>query len=103
MTIQIAARVIAVLSLAVAMMAAVMTVRDGTETDSAPDLRHPGGEPAVSELHRCRDIGVQAIDDDACRKAWAHHRRRFIATGQPDAHTIPPPNAATSQNKGTSP
>jgi len=96
--------VIAVLSLAAAMTAAVMALRDdGTEPDSAPVLRHPGGEPALSELQRCRDIGVRAIEDDACRKAWADHRRRFLTTGPAAPKAAPTPNAVIGPNESTSP
>ncbi len=92
MNLKIAARMLAVLSLAAAMTAAVMTLRDdGTEDERALHLRHPGGEPARSELVRCRDIGMEALDDADCRKAWTDHRRRFFETDKPDADQEPSP------------
>ena len=90
MTFQIAARMLAVLSLAAAMTAAIMALRDdGAETDSAPELRHPGGEPTANELQRCRDIGIKALDDAACRKVWAANRRRFFGNGNPNRPAAP--------------
>lgn len=79
MDLKIAARMIAVLALGAAMTAAVMALRgDGTEEAPAHNLRRPGGEPANTELARCRDLGLAAADNPDCRKAWAESRRRFL-------------------------
>lgn len=89
---RIAARMIAVLALGVAMTAALMAWRgDGTEDAASHTLRHPGGEPATSELVRCRDLGIAAADDRACRKAWAENRRRFLETREPGLAAEPKP------------
>lgn len=92
MDLKIAARMIAVLALGAAMTAAVVALRgDGPEEAPAQNLRDPGGEPARSELARCRDIGQAALDDAACRKAWAENRRRFFDTARPGEPAQPKP------------
>lgn len=96
MDLKIAARMITVLGLCAAMTAAVMTLRgdgrgNGTEDAPAQSLRHPGGEPARSQLARCRDLGMSAADDAACRKAWAENRRRFFGTRAPERPPLPKP------------
>ena len=35
-------------------------------------------DPLARELGRCRDIGVAAENDPACKAAWAENRRRFF-------------------------
>lgn len=92
MDIKIAARMFAVLAIASAMVAAAVALRgNGPEDASAlGGLRDPGGEPAdhpgiEAELLRCRDIGMAALDDATCRKAWAENRRRFFEDGHPAA------------------
>lgn len=79
MTLKIVARIVAVLALASAVIAAVAALRgSGTEVSPLLRLRDPGGDPARKELLRCRDIGKAALDDAACRRAWADSRRRFL-------------------------
>ncbi|AZO05120.1 MULTISPECIES: putative entry exclusion protein TrbK-alt [unclassified Mesorhizobium] len=98
MNLKIAARMIAVLALVAAMTAAFMVLRgDGSQDASSPRFAHPGGEPARAELDRCRNIGMAAIADAACRKAWVENRRRFL---QPTSHVSP--YAATSVDKDQS-
>ena len=84
MNLKIAARITAVLALGAAMTAAFMALRgDGSQDASSPRSARPGGEPANIELARCRDIGMAAIDDEACSKFWAESRRRFLQPSQP--------------------
>ncbi|MER8369926.1 putative entry exclusion protein TrbK-alt [Mesorhizobium sp. M1348] len=98
MDLKIAARMTAVLALGAAMTAAFMALRgDGSQDASSPRSAHSGGEPASVELARCRDIGMAAIDDDTCRKAWAEGRRRFLQPSRPVA-----PNPAPSIEKDPS-
>ena len=80
MDLKIAARMIAVLAIGAAMIAAVAALREAGSEDDAPAtrLRDPGGEPANAELVRCRDLGMAAADDAACKRAWAESRRRFL-------------------------
>lgn len=96
MDLKIAGRIIAVLGLGTAMTAAVMAVRgDGTwhgsEDTPIQNLHHPGGEPARSELSRCRDLGMTAAADATCRKAWAENRRRFFGSERPERPPAPKP------------
>ena len=89
---KIAARMIAVLALGAAMTAAVMALRgDGTEDAAPHSLRSPGGEPANSELVRCRDLGMAAANDPTCRELWAENRRRFLQTRDPERAVTPKP------------
>ena len=82
MDLKIAARMIAVLAIGAAMIAAVAALREAGSEDNAPAtrLRDPGGEPTNAELVRCRDLGMAAANDAACKEAWAEHRRRFLGT-----------------------
>ncbi|RUW80718.1 MAG: hypothetical protein E5V52_04700 [Mesorhizobium sp.] len=98
MNLYIAARIIAVLALVAGMTAAFMVLRgDGSQDASSPRSAHPGGEPARAELERCRNIGMAAIADAACRKAWAENRLRFL---EPTSHVSP--YAAPSADKDQS-
>lgn len=97
MDLKIAARITAVLALGAAMTAASMALRgDGSQDASSPRSAYPGGEPAKVELARCRAIGMAAVDDEACRRAWSESRRRFLQPSRPIA-----PNAAPSIEKDT--
>jgi conjugative transfer region protein TrbK len=88
MNLKIAALMTVVLALGAAMTAAFMALRgDGSQDASSPRSAHPGGEPAKIELARCRDIGMAAIADEACSKAWAENRRHFL---RPSAPYVPP-------------
>lgn len=93
MDLKIAARMIAVLAIGAAMIAAVAALREAGPEDDAPAtrLRDPGGEPVNAELVRCRDLGMTAADDAACMRAWAEHRRRFFETRQPTRSADPKP------------
>lgn len=91
MDLKLAARIVAVFALGAGLTAAISALRsggDGPEDAPAIRLRNPGGETAdvssrSSELARCRAIGPAALDDAACRKAWAGNRRRFFQAVQP--------------------
>jgi conjugative transfer region protein TrbK len=86
MNLKIAARMTVVLALGAAMTAAFMALRgDGSQEATSPRSAHPGGEPAKIELARCRDIGMAAMADEACAKAWAENRRRFLRPSRPAA------------------
>lgn len=84
MDLKIAARMTAVLALGAAVTAAFMALRgDGSQDASSLRSLHPGGEPAGAELARCRNIGMAAIADEACKRAWAENRRRFLRPTRP--------------------
>lgn len=98
MDLKIAARMTAVIALGAAMTAAFMALRgDGSQDASSPRPAHPGGEPARVELARCRDIGMAAVSDEDCRRAWAENRRHFLQSSHPAA-----PYAAPSVDKDQS-
>jgi conjugative transfer region protein TrbK len=74
-----AARVMAVLAVAVVMVACAIALRpDANEEPPAPTAQPQSGEPSSSELLRCREIGAAALDDARCKKAWADSRRHFL-------------------------
>ncbi|MGO4830683.1 putative entry exclusion protein TrbK-alt [Rhizobiaceae sp. 2RAB30] len=96
MDLKIAGRIIAVLGLGTAMTAAVMAVRgDGTwngmEDTPVQNHHHPGSEADRSELSRCRELGMTAAADAACRKVWAENRRRFFGSDRPERPPSPKP------------
>ena len=86
MDLKIAARIIAVLALGWSMIACVIPLRpDNANKTSGQTRRHPVAEPAHvsfddAELLRYADIGMAALDDAGCRKAWAENRRHFLST-----------------------
>ncbi len=86
MDLKIAARMIAVFALSAGLTAAIVALQDEDGADAnSPRIGRSGGEPVNTGLSRCRDLGMVAADDAACRKAWAENRRRFFATDQPVA------------------
>lgn len=86
MDLKIAARLLAVFALGAGLTAAIVALQDEDATDAkGSSIGRPGGEPVNTGLARCRDLGMAAADDAACRKAWAENRRRFFATDRPVA------------------
>lgn len=86
MDLKIGARILAVFALGAGLAAAIVALQDEDVTDAkGSSIWRPGGEPVTTGLARCRDLGMAAADDAACRKAWADNRRRFFATDLPVA------------------
>lgn len=86
MDLKTAARILVVFALGAGLTAAIVALQDEDATDTKlPSIGRPGGEPVKTGLARCRDLGMAAADDAACRKAWAENRRRFFATDRPVA------------------
>lgn len=86
MDLKIAARTVAVIAIGAGLIAAIGALRgeDAPDADASPGIVRPGGEPDPRrELSRCRDLGAAALEDTACRKAWAENRRRFLQTDKP--------------------
>lgn len=76
---KLAARVVAVLVVAVVMVACAIALRpDAADEPPPPPVHSQSGEPASSELLRCREMGAAALDDPGCKKAWAASRRHFL-------------------------
>jgi conjugative transfer region protein TrbK len=48
---------------------------------SAPAM---SADPLSAELTRCRDEGMAAANDMACKEAWATNRARFFGHGTPE-------------------
>lgn len=86
MDLKIGARILAVFALGAGLAAAIVALQDEDVTDAKGSrIGRPGGEPVTTGLACCRDLGMAAADDAACRKAWADNRRRFFATDRPVA------------------
>lgn len=85
MDLRIAARMIVVVAIGAGLTAAVTALRSDNGSEDVPPLhlRDPGGEPVLTQLARCRDMGTAALDDAACRNAWAESRRRFFGKLKP--------------------
>lgn len=103
MDIKIAARMIAVFAIGAGLTAAIAALHDDEDRldASAPRIERPGGDPsflsaAKSQLARCRDLGTTALEDAACRKAWAENRRRFFRMDKPDRPTPPKASGETA-------
>lgn len=93
MDLKIAARTVAVIAIGAGLTAAISALRDDDAPDAdAPSIVRPGGEPDPRrELTRCRDLGAAALEDAACRKAWAQSRRRFLQSDKPARPAMPKP------------
>jgi conjugative transfer region protein TrbK len=103
MDLKIAARMIAVFAICAGFIAAITALNDDEDRPDAdaPRIERPGGDPsslsaAKSELVRCRDIGTAALEDVACRKAWAENRRRFFRMDKPDRPASPKASGETA-------
>lgn len=87
---RIAARMIAVFAIGAGLTAAITALQNDEDRPDAraPRIERPGGDPSSlsaekSELARCRDLGTAALENVACRKAWAENRRRFFRIDKP--------------------
>ncbi|MEN5249497.1 MULTISPECIES: putative entry exclusion protein TrbK-alt [Brucella] len=99
MDLKIAARMIAVFAIGAGLTAAITALHDDEDRPDAraPRIERPGGDPArKGELGRCRDLGTAALEDVACRKAWAENRRRFFRMDKPDRPTPPKASGETA-------
>lgn len=90
MDLKIAARMTAVLAIGAGLTATLLAMSQRQAPEETPVFRSldPGGDPARTELLRCRDLGADALEDKACLKAWMESRRRFFKpsqTGKPSA------------------
>jgi conjugative transfer region protein TrbK len=78
-----AIRIVAVLA-AGALTAGAAAWLAGTDVEEATSQRAPAAvratDPLQIELHRCNGIGEAALQDVACRAAWAENRRRFFGS-----------------------
>lgn len=74
------------LAAAVIVLAAVEATRAPNEAKQPVRSAVPPTDPLTAEVSRCAAIGGAALEDEACRRAWAEHRRRFLGLepGQPE-------------------
>ncbi len=91
MDLKIAARMIAVLAIGAALTATLMAFSQRQGPEETPVFRSldPGGDPARTELLRCRDLGAEALKDKTCLKAWMESRRRFLKRPESDRPAAP--------------
>ncbi|UXS53047.1 putative entry exclusion protein TrbK-alt [Agrobacterium tumefaciens] len=93
MDLKIAARMIAVVAIGAGLTAAISALRhdNGPEDISPLHLRDPGGDPSLSVLARCRGMGMAALENPDCRKAWTETRRRFFGADRLERPVTPKP------------
>lgn len=64
---------------AVIVLAAIQATRGPDEAEqSVRSSTLPSTDPLTAEVARCAGMGEAALQDDACRRAWTEHRRRFL-------------------------
>ena len=82
------------LRIAAGAFVAAVIVLAAIEANRAPDQAEtpvrsavPPADPLTAEVSRCATMGEAALEDEACRRAWAEHRRRFLGLEpvQPEA------------------
>ncbi len=86
-------RALGLVAVTIAMIMASVHFRDNDSgIVAAAKLGFPTHEtnPLADELARCRAIGIAALDDAACKAAWAENRRRFFAAGSTADHMTAP-------------
>ena len=67
---------------AVIVLAAVEATRAPNEAEQPVRSAVPPADPLSAEVSRCAAIGEAALENEACRRAWAEHRRRFLGLDQ---------------------
>jgi conjugative transfer region protein TrbK len=100
---KIIVRTIAVLLLAGSVLAcAVELGRLGPAPEPPAASSEQNADPLSAELARCKALGDAAVDDAACKEAWAKSRDRFFGNQTPGQdRRIDPfpatPNASASK------
>jgi conjugative transfer region protein TrbK len=78
-------RVIAIVTVGT-VLSGIAAVVVGLDGEDAPPRARPAVsrpvDPLRAELLRCNGLGQAALDDAACRSAWAENRRRFFSPGK---------------------
>jgi conjugative transfer region protein TrbK len=72
---------------AVIVLAAIEATRAPDEAEQPVRSAMRPADPLTAEMSRCAAMGEAALQDEACRRAWAEHRRRFLGLdpGQSEA------------------
>ena len=80
--------------------AAATTIEAGREgKGSAPPAASSSPhDPLADELERCNALTPASSRDEACERAWAENRRRFLGT----AHDVAGPPHAVGKSTATS-
>ena len=77
-------RIAAIVLLAGTIVAcAVEVARLGRASDPQPSSMREISDPMAVELARCKALGPEAANDQACKSAWRKSRERFLAPGTP--------------------
>lgn len=87
------ARIGAVIFVPVAITATVVEMNRPADQSAGVvvrDLPPMTRDPLDAELSRCSGIGDAGGRDQACLKAWANNRRRFLGQPAPAASSAPP-------------
>lgn len=64
-----------------AITASALQLGRGREEEPTRPMREaPAPDYLASELERCRAVTASAPRDEACERAWAESRRRFLGT-----------------------
>lgn len=85
--------------------AIVMTVIDMTRKEAPPvDTNVTSAAPAAAdplrdELIHCQLLGEGGARDEACLRAWAENRRRFLAPGARPEAKLPEPSELIAPSK----
>ena len=58
---------------------AVEVARLGRASDPQPSSMREISDPMAVELARCKALGPEAANDQACKSAWGKSRERFLA------------------------
>jgi conjugative transfer region protein TrbK len=71
---------------AVIVLAAIEATRAPNDAAQPTRPAPPSADPLTAEISRCAAMGEAALQDEACRRAWTEHRRRFLGPepGQPE-------------------
>ena len=57
---------------------AVLALSGCGERQAAADAKQMNGQQLASERDRCRDLGLKAYDDPACKAAQQERQDRFL-------------------------
>jgi conjugative transfer region protein TrbK len=96
------ARLGAVVFVAFAIIATVIDVtrKEATPIEvSVPPVVAPSSDPLHDELIRCQLLGEAGAHDDACLRAWAENRRRFLAPDARPEARLPEPSELIAPSK----
>jgi len=92
-------RAAAIAAVGAAALAASFQLRGVDQGGDIGILRlHPRWDDPLSfELARCRQIGREAAEDQACLRAWVENRKRFFEPGRPAITERPAEMVPTTQ------